>query len=279
MLTLIKKITKNLWSQKSLPTEPTEIPRNLLLDKCLSDLVKSLANDSYSDLDEVERSKKVASDIALDVKNKGYLLIPSVLPMELIKNLRLEFDHIISNANQLPYKVDSHNGSICVRVRPRWSLLSQGYPITSAIFDCELFRQISEAFYCVGEEQLTFNSEIFVHETPVTTQPLSKSLHWDRSQTLKFWIYVDDVPLEAGPMRVVPGSAKSNRARKSTLSKKNTGLKGGVDNLADESGADTEHLTGASGTILIHDTDCSHGATNVSSGYVRRIMRGHTRLA
>lgn len=221
---------------------------------------------------------KGADNIARQVEEFGFVLIPNALADDIVRQLRSEFDEFIRTCDNSGYQVDKHDGAICVRVKPGASIDSSSYPATAAFFKSPICKQIGEAFYQTDGCNLQFNSEIFVHETPETEQPLSGALHWDRAKTLKFWIYIDDIPCEAGPMQIARGSGRSNAkerlARKGTLTKQ----QGGVDNLATTTVNDLVLLTGAAGTVLIQDTDASHGATHVEKGFSRRIMRGHTRM-
>lgn len=215
-------------------------------------------------------------DIAKQVKEDGFMLLPNVFSGDVIKQFRKEFDDFIDTSDDSHYHVAKHDDAVCVRVSPRKSLDKNRFPLTSAFFDSVILRHIAECFYETGSRGIIYNSEIFVHKTPETLEPLSGKLHWDRAQTLKFWIYIDDIPLEAGPMRTEKGSCAYNRNERLMKSSGKQILVGGEDNLA-KANNEMVNLIGSAGTVLIHDTDASHGATPVSKGYVRRIMRGHTR--
>lgn len=214
--------------------------------------------------------------IASKVKESGFFLLPSVFSGDAIKQFRKEFDELIGACDTSNYQVDKHDGAICVRISPRKSLDKKHFPLTSAFFDSVALRHIAECFYETKSKGIAYNSEIFVHKSPETLEPLSGKLHWDREQTLKFWVYIDDIPLEAGPMRIEKGSCECNRNERLKKSSVKQILVGGKDNLAKENG-EVVNLIGSVGTILIHDTDISHGATPVAKGFIRRIMRGHTR--
>jgi hypothetical protein len=124
--------------------------------------------------------------IARQTKELGFVLILKALSAEVVAKLRSEFDEMISDAENLPYKADRHDGAVCIRVWPRDSLSSTKYPLTAAFFNMDVFKRIAEKFYSASRSDIVFNDEIFVHETPDTKEPLSMKLHWDRVQTLKF---------------------------------------------------------------------------------------------
>ncbi len=184
---------------------------------------------------------------------------------------------MIETSDRCSYVVDKHDGAVCIRVDPRSSLDKKAYPITAAFFDSHVFRKIARSFYRDESEGFHFNNTFFVHETPETTSPLSGKLHWDRTQALKFWVYVDDIPVEAGPMRIHPGSTARNKAERIKRRQNSEQLEGGKDNVVSAEPDEMIYLAGPAGSVLVHDSDCSHGASPVSNGYVRRIMRGHCR--
>tara|TARA_R110002110_G_scaffold2830_1_gene14155 strand:+ start:85984 stop:86772 length:789 start_codon:yes stop_codon:yes gene_type:complete len=216
--------------------------------------------------------------IANQVREDGFVLLESIVGKEFMHAFRNEFKRMIATNSSTKYAVDRHEGSICIRVKPIQSLNKNDFPMIHAFYHMDIFKKISEAFYGVENHKISINNEIFIHQTPATNDPLSGKLHWDRAQTLKFWLYIDDLMPEAGPMAIIKGSSKENRKTRIKMTSKSKSLKGGEDNLVQSQSHNKVVLSGLAGSILIHDTDASHGATPVSPGYIRRIIRGHTRL-
>lgn len=261
---LLRVLRPNLWRKK--------------VDEQIISRLMNFVEDEYLDEDYAGSLDTRFQDVANQVRDNGFVIIPNVFSSETINVFRQEFDAIIAGEYDNNYDVDRHEGAVCVRVSPRLSLSEKEYPLTCAFFDSAILNTVAESFYGVNKEKFYYNSEMFVHETPQTNEPLSWRLHWDRAQTLKFWIYIDDVPLEAGPMRVCKGSGKENRQIRLRKLAQAKGLAGGVDNLADINDCEIVSLTAPAGSIIIHDTDASHGSSPVEAGFVRRIIRGHTRL-
>lgn len=129
------------------------------------------------------------------------------------------------------------------------------------------------------------NVEIFTQTTMPTVNPLSGELHFDRRQTFKVWIYFNDVNVENGPMRVVPHSILGETGTKNL--RKSFGLKELFDRKANvhrppselksKIEQKAEFVTGAAGTLFLHDTDAWHGASIVQPGNKRMIARSHHR--
>jgi len=264
---LANRLTANPWQEK--------------MDRALVEMVSGvLPSDPATESPAGEpQLSNVAETLAERVRNEGVILFPAAITGLLLDALRDEFQQMIETSDSSPYIVDRHDGAICVRIDPRPSLDKKAYPATNAFFDSYVFRAIARSFYQSESQGFNFNNTIFVHETPETTSPLSGKLHWDRTQALKFWIYIDDIPMEAGPMRIHPGSTPANKVERIDKRRQAEHLEGGKDNVVDAAPEEIRYLAGPAGTVLIHDSDCSHGASPVTSGQFRRIMRGHCRAA
>jgi hypothetical protein len=219
------------------------------------------------------------AQVANIVRKKGYILFKDVLSRTLMDKMSQEFRSIIDYKRNDFSGLDLHDGSVCVRVKPLLNIQNLfQLPTILSFYNTDSFRAITNEFYGDSEGRIEYMSEVFVHETPETKEPLSGKLHWDRAQTLKFWVYVDDVPEEAGPMLIEPDSTNRNRdLRKQLVEQSKVGLKGGKDNLVMDPFEELIALSAGKGSILIHDTDASHGASEVRPGFTRMIVRGHCR--
>jgi len=266
---IIDRIKYSQLSIRQKTSYQTEIDKVLV--KSVNNLIKNHENLEQHSTDK-NAIEKICSQLATD----GFVILPRVLTGELLDQLGTEFHEIIAHADELPYRVDKHDGGTCVRLINKSRNELHKYPATSAFFNSEVLKKIAKAYYN-DNNKILFNTEIFVHETPETDSPLSGAIHWDRAQTLKFWIYIDDVPLEAGPMQVEKGSLMQNKSERIYKHEHKGKLVGGVDNILEVEQDNVVPLTAPAGSVIIHDTDASHGATPVKSGFIRRIMRGHTR--
>lgn len=223
------------------------------------------------------KSEKENIDFILDeIGNKGVFILEKVLSAETLSAFRGEYNSFFNSEESRFYAVDKHDGAICIRVKPLWTIKNVlKFPMTLSFFNAGAFQKITQHFYKKQTNKIHFMSEIFVHNTPETSQPLSGGLHWDRAQTLKFWIYLNDLETENGPMRLELGSVRKNSILRSSCSDPSQ-LVGGVDNIV-EPESEVVYLTAPAGSIMIHDTDASHGATPVVKGKQRQIIRGHCR--
>lgn len=217
-------------------------------------------------------------EILSSVKTRGFYIVPSVISDDLLSKMNDEFRSIIDKRSHDFYALDEHEGSVCVRMKPFLTLANaEDFPVIHAFFNTNIFRDLTRRYYRSDNQHSEYVTEIFVHETPETNDPLSGKLHWDRAQTLKFWIYIDDVPKTAGPMIIEEYSATRNKKKRIEMHEEKNTLVGGVDNVLIETTHALVPMTAPAGSILIHNTDASHGASNVEAGMVRRIIRGHCR--
>lgn len=240
----------------------------------MTDLQKKVEKEIKSAVDSYALGQNALVD---EVRKKGFVILHNALSMETMSEIKKEFHEIVREDVENFSSVDRHEGATCVRIKPFLTLKnSKKYPSISAFFFTPIFRKLTQSFY-KPNQNIEYVSEIFVHETPETDDPLSNAAHWDRSQTLKFWIYVDDLPVEAGPMLIDPNSVEHNRAIRISALDSGKKLVGGIDNLSDVDDHQMLPLTANQGSILIHDTDASHGSSRVMPGYTRRIIRGHCR--
>jgi hypothetical protein len=223
-------------------------------------------------------NSEVIKNVVDTVSTKGYMLFSEIISDETLDKLRSEYHSILTSDVNTFRDVDRHDGAVCVRMQPFFKISNfTRYPATSAFFNANLFYEITEEFYAGSKGGFGYMTEIFVHDTPETNTPLSEKLHWDRAQTLKFWIYLDDVPAEAGAMRIEPDSVERNKKIRIDEHDKKGVLIGGVENIVELPVIDPIALAAPAGSILIHDTDASHGSHPVMQGYTRKIMRGHCR--
>jgi ectoine hydroxylase-related dioxygenase (phytanoyl-CoA dioxygenase family) len=207
------------------------------------------------------------------VAQNGALVLPEVIGGEALDAMRAEFRSLIDRGEAIGFPVNRHEGGVNVRV-DRGALSEAEYPAISAFYSADIFHKVAARYF--HGQSFHLNTEIFVHETPPTDTPLSGALHFDKRHTFKFWIYLDDLPAEAGATLIVPGSITENRRLREAATSKAASFDD-VENITPERASQAVPLTGAAGSIMILDTDCYHGAAPVTPGHVRRIMRGHCR--
>lgn len=109
--------------------------------------------------------------------------------------------------------------------------------------------------------------------------------HFDKTWTLKFMLYVNDVGLNEGCFNVVPKSAEVARRRFRGLYEDNNidvidimkpiYCQMNNEYILGELGSVVD-IEGAASTLIIFDTDTFHHAGSVKRGRERKILRAHS---
>lgn len=221
--------------------------------------------------------KKAVDWLVNEIKTDGFFILESALPSNLVDPMEQEFESLMATTSQNYHSLTEHEGAKCFSIKPFFSLRNlNNFQNGLALFSNSLFRNVAESFYERKIRRINHISEVFFHNTLESNKPLSDDFHWDRSQTLKFWLYLNDIGSKNGATKVEKGSVSRNRSTRLLAGAPDT-LVGGVDNIANVEG-EIVSLTAPRGSIVFLDTDCTHAASPVSQGQCRKIIRGHTRL-
>ena len=231
------------------------------------DFIKKLEKD-YG------KKNNLAEIIAEEVINNGFIKLPS-LDEEYLNKITKEYNHVMNCYKDLNIDYQEDEG-IVARLVPLWRLNPSKFKYSFSFFRNKFFFDIAKNFYLKKNiKNFSFNNEAFFHKTIATKNPLSGDYHYDVRQTLKFWLYMNDINDKNGPMSVEKGSAKRNQLHKLEVGHQILSEKRGH-NKVDVVKENCFKLIGKKGSIFIHDTDSSHRANNVYEGYERNIIRAHT---
>ena len=241
--------------------------------------IERLIGDYFRKNDSSESQLEAERTIASKIREDGFFIIPALIPEEMLQKINQEFDNGMALDDSFYSEIDRYNGAKCLRVKPFWKLkYRRQFPVIYSVFGAKALARIARYFY--ETPRFRFITEAFFHRTPESPEVLSQQFHWDRNQSLKIWIYLNDVNESNGATRVIPGSNKVNRNIRLS-SGDHRKLIGGVDNLSTQFGKDPDsiHLSASRGSIVFLDTDLSHAASAVAQGEERRIIRAHCRLS
>ena len=142
-------------------------------------------------------------------------------------------------------------------------------------FTATFMKAAATAFF--GHDAFRLNGEIFLTELvegPDRFDTPPFALHFDKRQSLKFFIYLTDTDESNGAMRASPGSNYINRELRQEAMKKNR-LDDNKNVLSDDD-VPSLPIIGSAGTMFVFDTDMAHGASLVQPGKIRKTIRGHT---
>ncbi len=210
-------------------------------------------------------------DLVKAVKESGVVKVFGAIDSDTLSILNAEFEEILSSDEPGIKDLGVEVGKACNVVPGE---LGEGrFPRMVEYFTLPWMQAVSDAYW---SERRILNDNIFVTREVPGTQHLAQSLHFDVQETLKFFLYLNDVTRENGAFSCVPGSIGHTRKMReesgSELSYENREYSRQHPFSEDE----VVPVEGKAGTLIIFTTEVWHRAGLVSSGE-RRVMRGHTR--
>lgn len=215
-----------------------------------------------------------AGEVAACVLAQGIAVLPAYYDAGVLARLSAEFDECLATSHELGFnRSQAPDATTIAVVRNR--LAPNRFPTLSKVFSAPYMAEIAQRFY--GPATVVLNHQIYVNQNHGTAEALADLPfvpHFDKIQTLKFFVYLRDTSTRTGAMGVVPGSHLANRAARLACYAENEDFRA-VRNLVD--GLPLLPVDGPAGTLFVFDTDVTHQAGHVALGGERRIMRGHTR--
>lgn len=227
-----------------------------------------ISGDAYVDADAS------CSEIVASLDQHGITVLPGFLSGQTLSALKSEFSNALSPDDSFGRVHAQVEAGITVSLK-RKKLPQDRFAAIYELFSSDWMKNVADQFY--GTKHHDFNKVIFANENYGVSAPLMQLPfipHFDKRQTLKFFVYLTDTSEKNGAMGVQLGSHRENRkARENEL--KRTGSVDGVQNVKHD--VQTIPVEGPEGTLFIFDTDLTHNAGQVHRGNRRRILRGHTR--
>ena len=133
--------------------------------------------------------RKAVDWLVNEIKTDGFFILESALPPSLIDPLEQEFETLLTTDSQNYHSLTEGEGAKCFSIKPYFSLKNlKSFHNGLCLFSNTFFRNVAVSFYGRNISRINHISEVFYHNTPESKNPLSGSFHWDRSQTLKFWL-------------------------------------------------------------------------------------------
>lgn len=220
---------------------------------------------------ELAFSPGTESAICALVKSKGLVKITGLVNSDELVELNGEFEEILASTAACVRDLGVEGGE--ARDLTRHSSSDDLFPATINFFNQAWMQRVSDIYW--GDERV-LNDHIFVSREISGTKHLAQDLHFDVQETLKFFLYLNDVTRENGAFSCVPGSIGHTRKVRegsgSELSYENR-------EYSRQHPFPEEQIVpveGPAGTLIIFTTELWHRAGLVSSGE-RHVMRGHTR--
>ena len=209
------------------------------------------------------------------LKKYGIAIIPSYLNGEILEKAKDEFlDMFISNSTAITSK-HKHPTNIDGKVvRTKRELLEKDkFGTIKEIFSSKFMEDILKKYYSPYHYDL--NDDIFfTHELPCQAQILP--WHFDRVQSLKFFIYLKDTTINDGAFGYAPGTMNEGHYRANYHLATGTPLMQLPNDIPEEEILNPLIISGGAGDLIIFDPDGFHCGGTVGEGGERMVIRGHS---
>lgn len=226
-----------------------------------NEIKKRVNNSIVSNIDLNKASKNLS--------NQGFHLVEKVFDENLIKQFQKEFKYIIEKYNSTFDERSSSNSSQ-VRIFDQKNIIKDKLYACSALFNNLEIKNIIKSQF---KSKFIFNSDIFFQKSGPTKKPLASEYHFDKLNSIKVWLYVDDCYENNGPLEVVKESFNQNKKIREA-SYRNLSKISNISNIQEYQ--NSLKLTASKGSIIIFNTDLLHRATEIKSNFTRKVIRGHS---
>lgn len=150
------------------------------------------------------------------------------------------------------------------------------FPAITGLFLDEFMQEVANAYYY--PHKVDVNDEVFItHEKPAE-QPILP-WHFDRVQSIKFWVYLTDTTVENGAFEYCPSTHWEGHYRAGFHLSQGCAVEDIPNDIDEELVRNPVSLELKAGDLLIFDSDGFHRGGVVQPGYERRVLRGHTHLS
>lgn len=147
------------------------------------------------------------------------------------------------------------------------------FPTAFNIFRDEFMWQVANEYYALNKFYL--NDEVLItHELPFDLPILP--WHFDRIQSLKFWLNLTDTTVKNGDFECCPGTHSEGRYRAGFYLSQGYGVEDIPNDIDEVMIINPVTINLNAGDLLIFDSDGFHRGGVVQPGEERRVLRGHT---
>lgn len=213
--------------------------------------------------------------VMANLKKYGITVIPSYLDQNELSELKSEFIKSFSyngNGFTIRHKHPTNEDGMVVRLR-REELNGKDFPYIKNIFSSEFMKGVVNKYYSPSSFRL--NDSIFItHEKPCEIPILP--WHFDREQSLKFFIYLKETTKNDGAFEYVPGSHREGRYRANYHLATGTPLQQLPNDIPEDEIFNPVTMEGKAGDLIIFDPDGFHRGGVVGEGGERMVIRGHS---
>jgi len=211
-------------------------------------------------------SSKNTCSVIHNLRKYGITIIPNYLKHEVLERLNKEFHDSLYEGSESVYSNEKHPTNVngrAARLNPRDRHAVMEFPTISDVFNDEFMKDIADSYY--SPAAYSFNESVFVtNEFQCETQILP--WHFDRVQSLKFWVNLTDTAKSNGAMEYCPGSHWEGRYRAGYHLSQGVGVEDIPNDLEEFLIRNPVSLELNAGDLMIFDADGFHRGGIVGEG-------------
>lgn len=209
------------------------------------------------------------SEVFEQIKDVGLYLYPELVEKETVEKIKAQTLSIMDEKGDKDYKFGTSVNM--------GGLHEQEGPIRE-FFDNQDFHIIASQYGATSCRAVMATHD-YQNENGIDRNGF---LHFDRKQTLKFFLYLTDCDESNGAFRYVPGSRELGRTLRQQAIVDSSGEYKSIANRLEldyvdlnYTAEDSEPLVGNAGTLFLFDTDTFHMGGIVEDGKERVVIRSH----
>ena len=213
-------------------------------------------------------------DVVETLRRHGIAQLRGAVEPAVLERLGAEFERALDEGDR---GIDSRHahptnrGGRVARATTR-ELDPERFAASRALWLSPRFHAIARAYYAPFAVHVN-DRLFFTHELPSESEILP--WHFDRTQSLKFWVYLLDCPREAGAFEYALGSHNEGHFRANYYLLKGVEPSAIPNDVPSDEVRNATCIEGAAGDLVIFDSDGFHKGGTVQPGQERRVIRGH----
>lgn len=216
--------------------------------------------------------KKNPEEIIQTIKKFGIAYVPNYIPQNDVLNIQKVFHECFNkNKKMVTYRHYKHP------TNPGNQLLidtilakSEGHPEFQNYLKSDFLNEICEKFY--GKNKYSFNENIRFTHLVESKNPILP-WHFDRTQALKFWIYVEDTNKNSGPLEYCPGTHWEGKYRAAYDVMRGKTIDKIRNDIPEHRIQNPITLEGNKGDLFIFDADGFHRGGIIKKDHTRSVIR------
>ena len=218
---------------------------------------------------------KDQDSILKKLKTYGICIVRNYLDQDQIDYAKDEFFRIFKETDKSIENVHKHptnkDGMVARVIREY--INESKYPTIKEIFSSKFMNDVTKRYY--SPYDFVLNEHIFcTHELPCDEPILP--WHYDRQQSLKYFIYLKDTTVNDGAFEFAPGTHREGHFRANYYAAIGRNERDLPNDIPEDEIINPTSIEGFAGDLIIFDPDGFHRGGVVGEGGERLVLRGHS---